>query len=194
MTDEGFIGRWSRRKRAAREPGGDETPGTELADGADPIAVKAKPQRPGVMNTEASEPTIGELAGPDEPAADAEAIAVAVDGLRLLGLTSDDVRVSLNDRRFLRRMLRELDVGESSEAETLACIDKLGRDRSAAARLEELLGPERAAQIQRIDGAMGHSFCSSSNACSPASTGPGGVNGTMRRIKTDRLSMARSPA
>ncbi len=70
MTDEGFIGRWSRRKRAAREPGGDETPGTELADGADPIAVKAKPQRPGVMNTEASEPTIGELAGPDEPAAD----------------------------------------------------------------------------------------------------------------------------
>lgn len=70
MTDEGFIGRWSRRKRAAREPGGDETPGTELADGADSIAVKAKPQRLGVMNTEASEPTIGELAAPDEPAAD----------------------------------------------------------------------------------------------------------------------------
>ena len=89
-----------------------------------------------------------DVIGTDEPAADAEAIAVAVDGLRLLGLTSDDVRVSLNDRRFLRRMLRELDVGESSEAETLACIDKLGRDGSAGARLEELLGPERAAQIQ----------------------------------------------
>ncbi len=69
MTDEGFLGRWSRRKRAAREPGGDETPATEVADanGADSIAAKAKPPRPGVMNTEASEPTIAEMA---EPAAD----------------------------------------------------------------------------------------------------------------------------
>ena len=72
MTDEGFLGRWSRRKRAARGTGGDAPPATDVADanGADSIERVAKPPRPGVMNTEASEPTIGEMAGPAEPAAD----------------------------------------------------------------------------------------------------------------------------
>ena len=72
MTDEGFLGRWSRRKRAARGTGSDAPPATDVADanGADSIERVAKPPRPGVMNTEASEPTIGELAGLAEPAAD----------------------------------------------------------------------------------------------------------------------------
>ena len=64
-----------------------------------------------------------DVIGSDEPAADAEVIAVALDGLRRLGLGPDDLCVRINDRRFLRRMLRDLDGGESDEAETLGCLD-----------------------------------------------------------------------
>ncbi|HKC51512.1 MAG TPA: ATP phosphoribosyltransferase regulatory subunit, partial [Myxococcota bacterium] len=39
-----------------------------------------------------------DVIGSDEPAADAEAIAVALDALRILGLSPDDVLVRINDR------------------------------------------------------------------------------------------------
>ena len=89
-----------------------------------------------------------DVIGSDAPAADAEVIAVALDGLRRLGLGSDDLRVRINDRRFMRRMFTDLDIGPDDEAETLGCLDKLNRDRRAAARMSELLGSERASRIQ----------------------------------------------
>jgi histidyl-tRNA synthetase len=89
-----------------------------------------------------------DVVGSDDPAADAEVIGVALDALRRLGLGPDDLRVRINDRRFLARKLAELEVAPDAEAETLACLDKLGRDRRAGARLEELLGADRASRIE----------------------------------------------
>ena len=88
-----------------------------------------------------------DLVGPVEPMADAEVMAVAVEGLRLLGLGPSEVVLRLSDRRLLRRKLGSLDIGEEDEAFVTACIDKLERDRAAATRLEERLGASRAGQI-----------------------------------------------
>ena len=89
-----------------------------------------------------------DVMGSDEPSADAEAIAVAVDALRRLGLSERDVGVRINDRRLLARTLRELDVAPEQDGDVLAIIDKLERDRSAGDRLEALLGAARAKVIQ----------------------------------------------
>jgi histidyl-tRNA synthetase len=88
-----------------------------------------------------------DVVGSAEPAADAEAISVAIQALRILGLGPADVVVRINDRRFLRRMLRELDVDEASEAEVLGSIDKLERDPEVRGRLEEKLGGTRAKEL-----------------------------------------------
>ncbi len=88
-----------------------------------------------------------DVIGAEEPAADAEAIAVALDGLRALGLSASDVVVRLNDRRLVQERLRSLDVAEADVPEVLAAIDKLARERSAVERLRALLGDARAKQV-----------------------------------------------
>jgi histidyl-tRNA synthetase len=88
-----------------------------------------------------------DVVGSAEPVADAEAIAVALEALRLLGLSERDVRVRINDRRFLVRALRELGVEEARDAALLGLIDKLDREPEARERIEKELGPARAAQI-----------------------------------------------
>jgi len=85
-----------------------------------------------------------DVLGASEPAADAEPIAVALDALRRLGIGPRDVRVHVNDRRLLARTLRELDVAPAQDADVLAIVDKLERDRGARERLEKLLGAKRA--------------------------------------------------
>jgi histidyl-tRNA synthetase len=88
--------------------------------------------------------------GSDEPAADAEAIAVALDALRLLGLSPDDVVVRINDRRLIARALRELEVTEADQAEVLGLVDKLERDRTAGQRLDDKLGARRADALREL--------------------------------------------
>jgi histidyl-tRNA synthetase len=88
-----------------------------------------------------------DVVGAGEPSADAEIIAVAVEGLRIVGLGPGDVVVRLSDRRFLRRMLQSVDVKSDEEAGVMACIDRLERDAQAASRLEEQLGRSRAQQV-----------------------------------------------
>lgn len=85
--------------------------------------------------------------GSEEAAADAEAMAIAIEGLRLLGLGPGDVALRMNDRRFVRRQLRSIDVDEDDELEVLALIDRFERDDSAAARLEASLGKARAREV-----------------------------------------------
>ncbi|HXX49372.1 MAG TPA: histidine--tRNA ligase [Myxococcota bacterium] len=91
-----------------------------------------------------------DVIGSDEPAADAEAIAVALDALRILGLAADDVVVRINDRRFVARVLAELDVAAADEAEVLNLVDKLARDRGAATRLDDKLGARRADALRAL--------------------------------------------
>ena len=88
-----------------------------------------------------------DVVGAEEPASDAEVMAVAVDALRLLGLGPGDVGLFVNDRRFVSERLRSIDVGSDDEPAVLALIDRLERDASAARALEELLGAARAKQV-----------------------------------------------
>jgi len=77
VTDEGFLGRWSRRKGAAKRMG-EAASGTAAVDARvdEPDDDAAAPPRPrrGVMNTEPRDPTIGELA---ESAAPPDDVAAA---------------------------------------------------------------------------------------------------------------------
>ena len=91
-----------------------------------------------------------DIFGSDDPAADAEAIAVALDALRLLGLEAGDVVVRINDRRFVARVLQELEIPESDQAEVLGLVDKLERDRGAGQKLDDKLGARRADALRAL--------------------------------------------
>lgn len=88
-----------------------------------------------------------DVVGAAEPASDAEVMAVALDGLRILGLGAEDVRLRLSDRRVLHRKLREIDVGPEEEGRVMGWIDKIHRDPAASSRLRERLGEARARRL-----------------------------------------------
>ncbi len=91
-----------------------------------------------------------DVIGSDEPASDAEAIAVAFDALRILGLTREDVVVRISDRRFVTRVLDELEVAETERPEVLGLVDKLERDRAAGQKLDDKLGARRADALRAL--------------------------------------------
>lgn len=77
-----------------------------------------------------------DIVGEDDVAADAEVLAVAIDGLRELGLTAADFRARVSDRRLLREVLRAQGVAEDRLAAAFGIIDKLERmprDKARAA-------------------------------------------------------------
>jgi len=79
--------------------------------------------------------------------ADAEILAVAIDVMRALGLTPDDVKARVSDRRVLGAYLRALGVSDASLLPVMTdVVDKLGRTPSAASaeRLTALGVPSRA--------------------------------------------------
>jgi len=67
---------------------------------------------------------IGELS----VAADAELLAVAIDVMRAVGLSSQDVRARVSDRRLLTAVLAEVGVAEPEMPAVYAAIDKTGRE------------------------------------------------------------------
>jgi histidyl-tRNA synthetase len=68
-----------------------------------------------------------DLVGEEGIAADAEVLAVAIDGLRELGLGVEDFRARVSDRRVLRALLTVAGVSEERLAAAFAVIDKLER-------------------------------------------------------------------
>jgi len=79
--------------------------------------------------------------------ADAEILAVAVDVMRALGLTSDDVKARVSDRRVLGAYLRALGVADAALLAVMTdVVDKLGRmsPEVSAERLAALGVPPRA--------------------------------------------------
>ena len=78
-----------------------------------------------------------DLIGEPGPLGDAEIIALALDVMRALGLTAQDVRVRLSDRRVLSTLLRGGGVPEALLADAYQAVDKLERVRrdEAAAQL-----------------------------------------------------------
>ena len=69
-----------------------------------------------------------DLVGADGVEADAEVLAVALDGLRELGLGVDDIRARVSDRRLLASILTSIGVPESSLLATYAVVDKVERE------------------------------------------------------------------
>ncbi len=78
-------------------------------------------------------------------AADAEVLAVAIDGLRELGLTSDDFAARVSDRRLLSALLEVIGVPEGRMAAAFTVIDKIERmpKGKATATLESEVGLDR---------------------------------------------------
>jgi histidyl-tRNA synthetase len=69
-----------------------------------------------------------DIVGEASVAADAELLAVAIDVMRAVGLTSADVRARVSDRRLLTAILTHAGVKNESLAPVFAAIDKLGRE------------------------------------------------------------------
>jgi histidyl-tRNA synthetase len=68
-----------------------------------------------------------DIIGEADVTADAELLAVAIDIMREFGLTHEDVRARVSDRRLLRALLRGLGVTEQQEPAVFAVVDKIHR-------------------------------------------------------------------
>ena len=69
-----------------------------------------------------------DIIGEPDVTADAEVLAVAIDVMRALGLTSDDVKARVSDRRLLSAYLRALGVADAAVLPVMTeVVDKLGR-------------------------------------------------------------------
>lgn len=80
-----------------------------------------------------------DIVGEADVGADAEVIAVAVDGLRELGLGAEDVRVRVSHRGLLGALLAECGVPQERVPAAFAAIDKMAREPRARIR-ERLAG------------------------------------------------------
>jgi histidyl-tRNA synthetase len=69
-----------------------------------------------------------DIIGEGSVAADAELLAVAIDVMRGVGLTSQDVRARVSDRRLLTAALSSLGVQKAELPAVFAAIDKTGRE------------------------------------------------------------------
>src|SRR5215207_9069406 len=68
-----------------------------------------------------------DIIGEADVTADAELLAVAIDIMREFGLTSEDVRARVSDRRLLRAVLDKFGVTEAQTPAVFAVIDKINR-------------------------------------------------------------------
>jgi histidyl-tRNA synthetase len=86
-----------------------------------------------------------DIFGEPDVAADAELLACAIDIVRAFGLTPEDVRARVSDRRLLAALLTHAGVPDAALPAVYAAIDKIERD-PAAATAERLakagLGPD----------------------------------------------------
>ena len=78
-----------------------------------------------------------DIVGEASEVADAELLAVAVDIMRELGLTSADVRARVSDRRLLNGVLEALGVTEAQRPAVYGVVDKLAR-QSRESSVEKL--------------------------------------------------------
>ena len=81
-----------------------------------------------------------DIVGEAGVAADAEVLAVAIDGLRELGLGADDFTARVSDRRLLSALLRVVGVADERLPAAFGLIDKI--ERMPADKAEESLAAE----------------------------------------------------
>jgi histidyl-tRNA synthetase len=75
-----------------------------------------------------------DIVGEEGVSADAEVLAVAIDGLRELGLTDRDFRARVSDRRLLAALLGAAGVAADRTVAAFGVIDKLEREGAAKSR------------------------------------------------------------
>lgn len=95
-----------------------------------------------------------DIVGEAGVAADAEVLAVAIDGLRELGLTSEDFVARVSDRRLLSALLGAIGIPESASKQVFAVVDKI--ERLPEEKAEKLLGEAglTAEQISALQGLL----------------------------------------
>lgn len=93
-----------------------------------------------------------DVIGEAGPAADAEVVAVALEGLKELGLGPSDVVARVSDRPLIQAILAALGVGEGAHADVFQVIDKLERagDDWALEKLGEVADAATAAELISI--------------------------------------------
>ena len=99
-----------------------------------------------------------DLIGEAGPVADAEIIALAVDVMRAFGLTAQDVRVRLSDRRVLSGLLLAAGIPQARLADAYQAIDKserMSREDLAALLVSAGLGPDAIEQVFRVSSLRG---------------------------------------
>jgi len=111
-----------------------------------------------------------DIIGEASVAADAELLAVAIDVMRAVGLTSRDVRARVSDRRLLTAALSHVGVKKGELSAVLAAIDKTGREprdvtlgkvEKAVASTEARRGVERLLKNSKDLDALAREFADS---------------------------------
>jgi histidyl-tRNA synthetase len=97
-----------------------------------------------------------DIVGENDVTADAELLAVAIDIMREFGLSPDDVRARVSDRRLLRAVLERIGIQEGQVAGVFGVIDKLDRQpRDVSVEKLLALGVSREAIDELLDVAKG---------------------------------------
>jgi histidyl-tRNA synthetase len=96
-----------------------------------------------------------DIVGEGSVAADAEVLAIAIDGLRELGLRAEDFVARVSDRRLLSALLRVLGVEETKLPAAFGIIDKIERipEDKADALFQSRAGLDEA-QIETLRGLL----------------------------------------
>ncbi|HEX6558209.1 MAG TPA: histidine--tRNA ligase [Longimicrobiales bacterium] len=103
-----------------------------------------------------------DIVGEADISADAEILAVAIDALRMLGLTEHDIVARVNDRRLLEKLLLHIGVTPDKLLAGYSVIDKIGREAPGIihGRLRQEVGLHDTA-IEQVLGIFQHdSFAS----------------------------------
>lgn len=80
------------------------------------------------------------ILGPEQPEADAEIIAVAVQLFKELGLSSDEIVIRLSDRSYFNYILDENNIGEDKYLPLLRIVDR--KEKISADEFNSLLASE----------------------------------------------------
>src|SRR5690349_18050286 len=97
-----------------------------------------------------------DIIGEADVTADAELLAVAIDIMREFGLSPDDVRARVSDRRLLRALLERIGIAEAQAAGVFGIVDKIERQpREISSEKLSALGvgdESKAALFELMDG------------------------------------------
>lgn len=93
-----------------------------------------------------------DIVGEADVAADAEVLAVGIDGLRELGLTSDDFSARVSDRRLLTALLLACGVADDRLSAAFAVVDKA--ERQTRDKTVELLEKDVGLSTAEADGVL----------------------------------------